>query len=43
MPKQNVEINRADPFFDRDATDWQLIDTACGVSFFDYLPPGTAT
>jgi len=26
-----------------DLTDWQLIDTACGVSFFDYLPPGTAT
>ena len=30
MPKLTVPINRADPFFERDATGWQMIDIADG-------------
>ncbi len=30
LPKLTVPMNRADPFFERDATGWQLIDMANG-------------
>lgn len=30
MPKLTVPMNRADPFFERDATGWQFIDVASG-------------
>jgi 3',5'-cyclic AMP phosphodiesterase CpdA len=30
LPKLTVEMNRADPFFERDATGWQFIDMASG-------------
>ena len=30
LPKLTVEMNRADPFFERDATGWQFIDMANG-------------
>ncbi|NOT66892.1 MAG: twin-arginine translocation signal domain-containing protein [Methylophilaceae bacterium] len=30
LPKLTVEMNRADPFFERDATGWQLINVATG-------------
>jgi Icc protein len=30
LPKLTVPMNRADPFFERDATGWQLIDVASG-------------
>ena len=30
MPKLTVPMNRADPFFERDATGWQLIDLESG-------------
>lgn len=30
LPKITVPMNRADPFFERDATGWQLIDVASG-------------
>jgi len=30
LPKLTVPMNRADPFFERDATGWQLIDLATG-------------
>ena len=30
MPKLTVPMNRADPFFERDATGWQLIDIGSG-------------
>ena len=30
MPKLTVPMNRADPFFERDATGWQLIDVSTG-------------
>ncbi|MCU0726782.1 MAG: metallophosphoesterase [Planctomycetes bacterium] len=30
MPKQMVPMNRGDPFFERDATGWQTIDTGTG-------------
>ena len=30
MPKLTVPMNRADPFFERDATGWQLIDLSSG-------------
>ncbi|MGZ8152861.1 MAG: hypothetical protein ACXW0Q_08975 [Methylovulum sp.] len=30
LPKLTVPINRADPFFDRDATGWQFINVADG-------------
>jgi len=30
LPKQNAEMNRFDPFFERDDTDRRFIDTASG-------------
>jgi hypothetical protein len=30
LPKLTVQMNRADPFFERDATGWQLIDIGSG-------------
>jgi 3',5'-cyclic AMP phosphodiesterase CpdA len=30
MPKLTIPMNRADPFFERDATGWQMIDVATG-------------
>ena len=30
LPVLTVPINRADPFFERDATGWQFVDTASG-------------
>jgi 3',5'-cyclic AMP phosphodiesterase CpdA len=30
LPKLTVPMNRADPFFERDATGWQMIDVATG-------------
>lgn len=32
LPKLTVHMNRADPFFERDATGWQLIDVNSGRS-----------
>ncbi|MBB6093318.1 3',5'-cyclic AMP phosphodiesterase CpdA [Povalibacter uvarum] len=32
LPKLTVQMNRADPFFERDATGWQLIDIHSGRS-----------
>jgi hypothetical protein len=32
LPKLTVHMNRADPFFERDATGWQLIDINSGRS-----------
>jgi hypothetical protein len=36
MPKLTVPMNRADPFFERDATGWQLIDLASGRTTMRY-------
>ena len=36
MPKITVPMNRADPFFERDATGWQLIDMKTGRIAIDY-------
>jgi len=36
MPKLTVPMNRADPFFERDATGWQLIDLASGRVAMNY-------
>jgi 3',5'-cyclic AMP phosphodiesterase CpdA len=36
LPKLTVPMNRADPFFERDATGWQLIDLASGRVAVDY-------
>lgn len=36
LPKLTVPMNRADPFFERDATGWQLIDIASGRGALDY-------
>ena len=36
MPKITVPMNRADPFFERDATGWQLIDVATGRTALHY-------
>ena len=36
LPKLTVPMNRADPFFERDATGWQLIDTESGRVAMDY-------
>ena len=30
LPKLTVQMNRADPFFERDATGWQFIDVNSG-------------
>jgi 3',5'-cyclic AMP phosphodiesterase CpdA len=39
LPKLTVEMNRADPFFERDATGWQLIDIANGNTAVHYSLP----
>jgi Icc protein len=36
LPKLTVPMNRADPFFERDATGWQFIDMASGRVAMDY-------
>jgi Icc protein len=36
LPKLTVPMNRADPFFERDATGWQLIDLDSGRVAMDY-------
>jgi len=36
LPKLTVPMNRADPFFERDATGWQFIDVASGRVAMDY-------
>lgn len=39
LPKLTVEMNRADPFFERDATGWQFIDVHTGRADVSYLLP----
>ncbi len=39
LPKLTVEMNRADPFFERDATGWQFIDVHTGRANVNYLLP----
>ena len=42
LPKLTVPMNRADPFFERDATGWQLIDVHSGrVDTHYFLPDNT--
>jgi Icc protein len=42
LPKLTVPMNRADPFFERDATGWQFIDVASGhVDLHFMLPENT--
>jgi 3',5'-cyclic AMP phosphodiesterase CpdA len=42
LPKLTVPMNRADPFFERDATGWQFIDVHTGrVDLHYYLPNNT--
>ncbi len=36
MPKLTIPMNRADPFFERDATGWQFIDVASGRLALEY-------
>ena len=36
LPVLTVPMNRADPFFERDATGWQFIDVATGRVAMDY-------
>ena len=36
MPKITVPMNRADPFFERDATGWQFIDVETGRVVMEY-------
>ena len=36
LPKLTVPMNRADPFFERDATGWQMIDVASGRVALNY-------
>jgi len=36
LPKLTVPMNRADPFFERDATGWQFIDLKTGRVTMDY-------
>ncbi len=36
LPKLTVPMNRADPFFERDATGWQFIDVASGRVALEY-------
>ncbi|MDQ7826611.1 MAG: metallophosphoesterase [Candidatus Eremiobacteraeota bacterium] len=36
LPKLTVPMNRADPFFERDATGWQLVDLKSGRITADY-------
>jgi hypothetical protein len=39
MPKLTVPMNRADPFFERDATGWQFIDLHSGNVDLRYVLP----
>ncbi|MCU7920114.1 MAG: metallophosphoesterase [Candidatus Thiodiazotropha sp. (ex Epidulcina cf. delphinae)] len=39
LPKLTVEMNRADPFFERDATGWQFINIHSGNVELHYLLP----
>jgi len=39
LPKLTVEMNRADPFFERDATGWQFINMDTGNVDVHYLLP----
>ena len=39
LPTLTVEMNRADPFFERDATGWQFIDMNTGRVDVNYLLP----
>jgi 3',5'-cyclic AMP phosphodiesterase CpdA len=39
LPKLTVPMNRADPFFERDATGWQLIDLHSGNVDLHYVLP----
>jgi hypothetical protein len=39
LPKLTIEMNRADPFFERDATGWQYIDIHSGNIDMSYLLP----
>ncbi|HHJ36530.1 MAG TPA: serine/threonine protein phosphatase [Gammaproteobacteria bacterium] len=39
LPKLTVEMNRADPFFERDATGWQFIDMDTGRVDVSYVLP----
>ncbi len=36
MPKLTVPMNRADPFFERDATGWQFVDMETGRVIMEY-------
>ena len=36
MPEMTVPMNRADPFFERDATGWQFVDMAAGNAALNY-------
>ncbi len=36
LPKLTIPMNRADPFFERDATGWQLLDLASGKPAVHY-------
>lgn len=42
LPKLTVEMNRADPFFERDATGWQFINLHTGNVDVHYLLPGNS-
>ncbi|MGB7932268.1 MAG: metallophosphoesterase, partial [Gammaproteobacteria bacterium] len=42
LPKLTVPMNRADPFFERDATGWQFIDMASGDVAVSYQLPDNA-
>jgi len=42
LPKLTVPMNRADPFFERDATGWQFIDLASGKTAMRYQLPDNA-
>ncbi len=39
LPRLTVEMNRADPFFERDATGWQFIDMHTGNVDLNYILP----
>lgn len=39
LPELTVKMNRADPFFERDATGWQFIDTKTGKTDVYYQLP----
>lgn len=43
LPKLTVEMNRADPFFERDATGWQFIDVWSGNTTAHFQLPNNST